>query len=609
MKLKGSLNSWKVIVVLGLITLLLFLKNKFLVDLGAILLGAIVYWASSYLVKDKGNLAKQEQRVTQLQEKIGSLKKEQTKELEQIDEQENKLVSNLKKRHFPYQFPNSEDLSVQTYEISTYHNQQTLVIRKIYDAKSLKYQLIYNSKGHILQFWHFLTPDTYTRVDFRENPPKFEYHSNYQGTIDLHNLPAKETIEAQLTSKNWYYQQLKNKLHHQVVVIKKIQDAASNWFLRKDSDGHWFKDDLANKSLINAETVSRKYFGLDHDNNLSKDNILGLKEVQKYYLALNKELAEFNKLKEQNFKTLDLVLPEKTLELTEHDITSLSNKYAGELGELLVDKKLRQIGQGKYIGHNVILPYPYDNKGPSLNSNQIDNLVVSNKGIFCIETKVRTITSRLYNVSSGYQDISSQIAKHRDAIGYALRKSDNPVIKNLLKKPAGQYLVHNLVVFISRSKQNFTFKNSELYTQKGAHVLKLADVQLVVSNGVKTDVPVSLTDEEVKAIGEVLIEKSKDRANKGHAGNLVFWGGEVTDKEFKEIINKVTSLTKELQTLNEALKHLIGLEHELETLKAQEDALKEVKAVDKGFAQAKAYYNNQLQTHDYTFIDAITKNE
>lgn len=606
MKIKGSLNGWKVIVVLGLITLLLFLKNNLAIDVLAVIIGCAVYFVVAYFIKDKSHLSGQKERLDELDQQLTTLKNNQNQQLKKVTDQEDQLVDQLKNHHYSYDFANNESLVVQTYELNSHHEDEVLVLRKVFDDEQrLRYQLIYNKKGQILQYWQFLTPDTYTKADFRQTPPKFDYHSNYAGTLDIHNLPSIETVNAQLQSKDWYYQQLKNKVRHQLAVIQKLQKQGPNWFLRKDKNGSWFRDDVAINSLMTAENAGRRYFDIKHENDLSRDNLPGLTKVDELYQKLNVQLEHLDKLRKTAYRKLEVDVPEKVANLTKHDLSALGNKYAGEVAELMVDKKLREIGQNKFIGHNVVLPYPYDKQDDSLNSNQIDNLLISNKGIFCIETKARTINSRTYNVTNGYQEISSQIAKHRDAIDYVLKQSQDPVIQKLLKKPEGQYLVHNLVVFISRTSQNFTFKNSEVYTDHGADVLKLDDLQLVISSGVKSDVPVSLTDEEVKALGSALIDDSKNLPNKGHAGNLIFWNGETSDKNIDFTLDQVIELTKQLEIMNDCLDHLIELKHEINNLKVQQDAIEELKQVDVGYAQARHYFEKQLRDHDYSFTDAI----
>ncbi|MBP2057956.1 hypothetical protein J2Z60_001131 [Lactobacillus colini] len=606
MKLIRSLNGWKVIVVLGLVTLLLFLKNTFLVDVLTIIVGCVVYFAVAYLVKDKSQLSEQKEQLNELSGQLTTLKNNQSQQLNKITNQENDLIDQLRSHHYSYDFENDKNLTVQTYELNSRHQDEILVIRKVFDSQQrLRYQLIYDKNGQILQYWQFLTPDTYTKADFRETPPKFDYHSNYAGQLDLNNLPALETVTAQLQSKDWYYQQLKNKVRHQLAVIKNLQRQDKNWFLRKDQDGSWFRDDLALQSLLTAEKAGRKYFDIKHSNDLSRDNLPGLAKINKLYQKLNVQLEHLNKLRKTAYKNLQIEVPTKIANLTEHDLSSLANKYAGETAELMVDQKLREIGQNKFIGHNIVLPYPYDKGESNLDSNQIDNLVVSNKGIFCIETKARTINSRTYNVTNGYQEISSQIAKHRDAIDYVLKNTDDPIVQKLLEKPAGQYLVHNLVVFIGRSSQNFTFKNSEIYTNHGAHVLRLDDLQLVISSGVKSDAPVSLTDEEVNAVGKALITNNKKMPSKGHAGNLMFWKGELSNQNIDFTLNQVVELTKQLEIMNDCLDHLIELKHEINDLKVQQDAINELKQVNIGYKQARHYFKKQLSGRNYSFTDAI----
>lgn len=605
MKIKRSLNGWKVIVVLGLITLLLFLKNNLAIDILVIIIGCAVYFAVAYLIKDKSHLSGQKERLDELSQQLTTLKDNQNQQLKKITDQEDQLVNQLKEHYYNYDFANDEGLTVQTYELNSYKNEVS-VLRKVFDSEqSLRYQLTYNEKGQILQYWQFLTPDTYTKADFRQTPPKYDYHSNYAGTLDIHNLPSIETVNAQLQSKNWYYQQLKNKVRHQLAAIQKLQKQNPNWFLRKSKDGNWFRDDVAINSLMTAENAGRKYFNIKQENNLSRDNLPGLARVDELYQKLNVQLEHLDKLRKTSYRKLKVDVPGKIANLTEHDLSALGNKYAGEVAKLMVDEKLHEIGQNKFISHNVVLPYSYDEQDDDFNSNQIDNLLISNKGIFCIETRARTINSRTYNVTNGYQEISGQIVKHRNAIDYVLKQSKDPIIQKLLEKTEARYLIHNLVVLIGRTSQNFTLKNSEVYTEHGAEVLKLDDLQSVISDGVDSDAPVSLTNEEVKALSHILIDDSKNKSNKGHAGNLIFWNGETSDKNIGFTLNQVIELTKQLEIMNDCLDHLIELKHEIDNLKVQQDAIEELKQVDIGYAQARQYFEKQLRERDYSFTDAI----
>lgn len=605
MKIKRSLNGWKVIVVLGLITLLLFLKNNLAIDILVIIIGCAVYFAVAYLIKDKSHLSGQKERLDELSQQLTTLKDNQNQQLKRITDQEDQLVNQLKKHYYNYDFANDEGLTVQTYELNSYKNEVS-VLRKVFDSEqSLRYQLTYNEKGQILQYWQFLTPDTYTKADFRQTPPKYDYHSNYAGTLDIHNLPSIETVNAQLQSKNWYYQQLKNKVRHQLAAIQKLQKQNPNWFLRKSKDGNWFRDDVAINSLMTAENAGRKYFNIKQENDLSRDNLPGLARVDELYQRLNVQLEHLDKLRKTSYRKLKVDVPGKIANLTEHDLSALGNKYAGEVAKLMVNEKLHEIGQSKFISHNVVLPYSYDEQDDDFNSNQIDNLLISNKGIFCIETRARTINSRTYNVTNGYQEISGQIVKHRNAIDCVLKQSKDPIIQKLLEKTEARYLIHNLVVLIGRISQNFTLKNSEVYTEHGAEVLKLDDLQSVISDGVDSDAPVSLTNEEVKALSHILIDDSKNKSNKGHAGNLIFWNGETSDKNIDFTLNQVIELTKQLEIMNDCLDHLIELKHEIDNLKVQQDAIEELKQVDIGYAQARQYFEKQLRERDYSFTDAI----
>ena len=115
MKIKGSLNGWKVIVVLGLITLLLFLKNNLAIDVLAIIIGCVVYFGVAFFIKDRSHLSEQKERLDEVSQQLTTLKTNQNQQLNKVADQENQLVDQLRNHHYNYEFPNDEGLTFQTY--------------------------------------------------------------------------------------------------------------------------------------------------------------------------------------------------------------------------------------------------------------------------------------------------------------------------------------------------------------------------------------------------------------------------------------------------------------------------------------------------------------
>ncbi|MEL4236848.1 nuclease-related domain-containing protein, partial [Lactobacillus amylovorus] len=74
---------------------------------------------------------------------------------------------------------------------------------------------------------------------------------------------------------------------------------------------------------------------------------------------------------------------------------NLSNKLAGEAGEVLVDKAVK-IDNEKF--HNVILDYNYGNKRNTSANNQIDDIFITHTGIYCVEVKTRNVKTGIFDM-------------------------------------------------------------------------------------------------------------------------------------------------------------------------------------------------------------------
>ena len=105
-------------------------------------------------------------------------------------------------------------------------------------------------------------------------------------------------------------------------------------------------------------------------------------------------------------------------------------------------------------------------------------MIITTSGIFCLETKARTSKNGQYNVQADYDQIADQVAKHKESIKYVLEKSNNPVIINLLRRlPNIDQLIRNVVVFVSRTDDEFTLTDSNRYQKMEIDVVQLADIQ------------------------------------------------------------------------------------------------------------------------------------
>lgn len=103
-------------------------------------------------------------------------------------------------------------------------------------------------------------------------------------------------------------------------------------------------------------------------------------------------------------------------------------------------------------------------------------------------------------MQADYDQIADQVAKHKESIKYVLEKSNNPVIINLLRRlPNIDQLIRNVVVFVSRTDDEFTLTDSNRYQKMGIDVVQLADIQSLL---VKAKTGIGLQPDEIAAIKE-----------------------------------------------------------------------------------------------------------
>lgn len=103
-------------------------------------------------------------------------------------------------------------------------------------------------------------------------------------------------------------------------------------------------------------------------------------------------------------------------------------------------------------------------------------------------------------MQADYDQIADQVAKHKESIKYVLEKSNNPVIINLLRRlPNIDQLIRNVVVFVSRTDDEFTLTDSNRYQKMEIDVVQLADIQSLL---VKAKTGIGLQPDEIAAIKE-----------------------------------------------------------------------------------------------------------
>ncbi|MGN1408465.1 NERD domain-containing protein [Lactobacillus sp.] len=209
---------------------------------------------------------------------------------------------------------------------------------------------------------------------------------------------------------------------------------------------------------------------------LSADNISKLKWI-------NKVQTSYNKLSGGTLKPV----------LSQDQLSNVENLVAGDAGERLVDQAMKKVvNDSNAVFRNVVLPYEYGQQYRTFD-NQIDNLVVTNTGIYCIEVKTRSLYDSTFNFKSLAPDIYSQISYHRNAVRKALLAAGIPVHQRLIK---------NVIVIVSRnSNQDFGINNLEKLPTYGATAVNLDYLNVLIDEGFN---PYSLAPKQIKLIEQVI---------------------------------------------------------------------------------------------------------
>lgn len=159
--------------------------------------------------------------------------------------------------------------------------------------------------------------------------------------------------------------------------------------------------------------------------------------------------------------------------LSDSQIKQTEYLLAGDAGERLVDNEVRQLASpNKIILNNVLLPYQYGQYG-TFYDNQIDNLLITETGIYCIEVKTRTIKGNLFDLSQLGPDIGNQLAFHKEAILETLQPG-------ISIKPK---MIKTIIVIVNRlGVDNFRLINNSDLENAGAKATTIKYLNLMISN-------------------------------------------------------------------------------------------------------------------------------
>lgn len=322
------------------------------------------------------------------------------------------------------------------------------------NAGSKKYVLMYDKNNNLLKVEEY--QDNYTlQIDRNEI------------TLQTDDNETKFTLQEILHPSTPQFTQ--NKLNQLIQNLQNLNLAQIYFGVKKQS----FTDTEANENLMNYVHFSRD--AKSTTSNLININQRLFKEDD-LWLDLNEDIEPVNNLIKQyqviaqNSQIIKRILDklnDASLSKLENLFTEDENatfskkdllhdtgwKLAGAAAELLVADKLQKIS-GSINFHNVILPFDY---GDGEKQNQIDNLLVNEKGIFCIEVKSKKVPDEFYNFDREEQ----QYAYVRQVINHV-----HAVKSYLLQR--GLFIeskyIHPVILVVNRSsdkrKQHFRIRNS-----------------------------------------------------------------------------------------------------------------------------------------------------
>lgn len=510
--------------------------------------------------------------------------------LSDIDKEELTKLEKITGKRIPYTFTNEKGLEFQIIEFV----RPGYIKRRVFDHRGHCHYLIkYYLDRSIAEFIEFGIKDGnfYRKTIFDSDEIKSEYYQNNKQQI------------ADFT-------QIKSNFNYHTAIVKKAQTVigpleADLKQYAKELENHayyqtkWVKrDKITNSQKVNSVAkVEKINFAKKRDlrKALNLNNVTRIKAINSGFKTYNSLVENFQKrMSELHLDNVEYLQPMDIL--SNRDLRNISNLLAGTAAEELVNKRIREVQVGKEIMYNLNLPYPYDKKD-SLNSNQIDHLVIASSGIFCLETKARTSRQGEYDVSQDYNDVADQVSKHKESIKYVLEKSNNPTVIELLKRIPIDKLIRNVVIFVSRTEDEFELKKTDRYTKMGIEVIQLSDLQAVL---VQARNEIGLQPEEIEAIGKELNDSTNLEEEKTFKENVLLFEA---DNDFDEQnineqlhhANQVIKLIKRIDgLLDEYLANVHKWQKQYQDYRYWKKFYQEVNT----FTSAKAYFDSHQEQKD-----------
>ena len=301
-----------------------------------------------------------------------------------------------------------------------------------------------------------------------------EYHDNYVLHIDKNKI----LLQTGINKIKFTYQEIlhpstlqftRNRLDKIIKNLQSLNLAQIYFGIKKQQ----LTDSEANEVLMNYVHISRNVPHssanlINIDQKLYKENDLWLdlnEDVQpvnfliSQYQDINQDIqiirSYLDKLKDSSLLDLENLFNknEKIIFVKQDILHDVGWKLAGSAAELLVTDRLHKLSNSISF-HNMILPFDY---GQGKKQNQIDNVLVNEKGIFCIEVKSKEVTNEVYNFDREEKQYSyiKQVINHVHAVkSYLLQQ--------------GLFIeskyIHPVILIMNRSsekeKQSFKIINS-----------------------------------------------------------------------------------------------------------------------------------------------------
>lgn len=291
-------------------------------------------------------------------------------------------------------------------EEKVYHNQE-YTIRELYDNKK-KYNFIYDKDNYLL------------RAEERNDQYNLSIDSE-EITLYLKN----EKINSVFKYSEIYKRKPQNN-YDTILTLSKQFGNINLFHPYRDIEKVQMTDTEANNLLMNYVHFMRKMKSTNFQINEEENWWLDLKaDVGSIYRLIkqyeiisqnnNKIYTLLTKLEDENLKALKKIFALKTNDFSKKRLLqSVGWKLSGAAAEKIVDFELNKIQDFNSLA-NVILPFDYGSKNAT---NQIDNVVITSCGIFCIEIKSKEIVDGLYNFNreDDQREFVVQTINHKRAV-------------------------------------------------------------------------------------------------------------------------------------------------------------------------------------------------